>query len=98
MFFNKDIKDVYKELNTSEDGLTLEKAESLFGEVGPNEIVEGKKKSKIVKFLNQFNDMMIIILIIVAVLMLIYGLLYSNDYTDSIVIAVVVLPMNYPYR
>ena len=91
MFFNKDIKDVYKELNTSEDGLTLEKAESLFGEVGPNEIVEGKKKSKIVKFLNQFNDMMIIILIIVAVLMLIYGLLYSNDYTDSIVIAVVVL-------
>lgn len=91
MFFNKDIKDVYKELNTSEDGLTLEKAESLFGEVGPNEIVEGKKKSKLVKFLNQFNDMMIIILIIVAVLMLIYGLLYSNDYTDSIVIAVVVL-------
>ena len=91
MFFNKDIKDVYKELNTSEDGLTLEKAESLFNEVGPNEIVEGKKKSKIVKFLNQFNDMMIIILIIVAVLMLIYGLLYSNDYTDSIVIAIVVL-------
>ena len=91
MFFNKNIKDIYKELNTSEDGLTLKQAESLYTEVGPNEIVEGKKKSKIVKFLNQFNDMMIIILIIVAILMLIYGLLYSHDYTDSIVIAVVVL-------
>ena len=91
MFFNKDIKDIYKELNTSEDGLSLEKAASLYKEMGPNEIVEGKKKSKFVKFLNQFNDMMIIILIIVALLMLVYGLLYSHEYTDSIVIAVVVL-------
>ena len=46
MFFNKDIKNIYKELGTSEDGLTLEKAESLYKEMGPNEIVEGKKKSK----------------------------------------------------
>ena len=91
MFFNKDIKNIYKEVGTSEDGLTLEKAESLYKEMGPNEIVEGKKKSKLVKFFNQFNDMMIVILIIVALLMLVYGILYSHDYTDSIVIAVVVL-------
>lgn len=91
MFYNKSVKDVYKELNTSEEGLTLDKAETLYTEVGPNEIVEGKKKSKLTRFFNQFKDMMIVILLIVDIAMFIYGLLYTHEYTDSIVITVVVL-------
>ena len=85
------IKDIYSELNTSEDGLTLEQAEKLYEDVGPNEIVEGKKRSSILKFFDQFKDMMIVILIIVDIAMFIYGLLYTHEYTDSIVITVVVL-------
>ena len=91
MFYNKSIKDIYSELNTSENGLTLEQAEKIYTEVGPNEIVEGKKKSKLLKFFNQFKDMMIVILIIVDIAMFIYGLLYTHEYTDSIVITTVVL-------
>ena len=91
MFYSKNIKDIYKELNTSEDGLTPEQAQKIYEEVGPNEIVEGKKRSSILKFLDQFKDMMIVILIIVDIAMFIYGLLYTHEYTDSIVITIVVL-------
>lgn len=90
-FYEKNIKDVYKDLKSSEKGISSAEAQRRLEELGKNEIVEAKPKSPIKIFLNQFNDMMIIILIVVAVIMGIYGFIYSHDYTDSIVIAVVVL-------
>ena len=90
-FYNKDIKTLYKELETSKDGLSSKDATNRLEKFGANKIEEGKKKTKLKIFLEQFNDMMIIILIIVAIVMWIYGILYSHEYTDTIVIAVVVL-------
>ncbi len=90
-FYDKSLKDIYADLSSSEKGLATSEVEKRINEYGKNEIVEAKPKSALTIFLSQFNDMMIIILIIVAVIMGIYGLLYSHDYTDSIVIAVVVL-------
>ena len=90
-YYNMDIESIYEKLDTSINGLDEKEVEKRIEKYGKNKIEETKKKSKIVKFLNQFNDMMIIILIIVAVLMAIYGVLYSHEYTDTIVIAVVVI-------
>lgn len=90
-FHNKNIKDVIKSLNTQVDGLTSEEANKRIATYGLNELTEQKGKSKIKIFFNQFNDMMIIILIIVAFIMGIYGVLYSHDYTDTIVIIAVVM-------
>ena len=90
-YYNKSIKDIYSELKTSEVGLSSEEASNRINIYGLNELEETKKKSPLRRFLDQFNDMMIIILIIVAFIMGIYGVLYSHDYTDTIVIAVVVL-------
>lgn len=90
-YYNKDIKEVIKDLETDLDGLSESEASSRIFTYGANELVEAKGKSKIKIFLNQFNDMMIIILIIVAIIMGIYGVLYSHEYTDTIVIAVVVM-------
>lgn len=90
-YYDENLEKIYKELASSEKGLSTSQAERKIAEIGKNEIVEAKPKSAIKIFLNQFNDMMIIILIIVAIIMGIYGLIYSHDYTDSIVIAVVVL-------
>ncbi|MDE6141585.1 MAG: HAD-IC family P-type ATPase, partial [Bacilli bacterium] len=90
-FYDKNIKDIYKELASSENGISSAEAERRITEIGKNEIVEAKSKSPLKIFLNQFNDMMIVILIVVAIIMGIYGFVYSHDYTDSIVIAVVVL-------
>lgn len=90
-YYSKDIKTIYKELNTSIDGLSEVDANKRISTYGMNVLLEKKGKSKFKMFFNQFNDMMIIILIIVAIIMGIYGFLYTHEYTDSIVIAVVVL-------
>lgn len=90
-YYNKSIDELYKELNSNKDGLTTEEAEKRISIYGKNILEEKKKKSKFIKFLEQFNDMMIIILIIVAIIMTLYGIFYSHEYTDPIVIGVVVL-------
>lgn len=89
--YNKDINEVLKSLDSNMDGLSNKEAEERINTYGENVIEEAKKKSKFRRFLDQFNDMMIIILIIVAIIMGIYGFLVSHDYTDTIVITVVVL-------
>lgn len=90
-FYNKDIKKVMLELDTNEEGLSEVETSTRINTYGLNEIKEAKGKSKLKIFFNQFNDMMIIILIIVAIIMGIYGIFYSHDYTDTIVIAAVVM-------
>ena len=89
--YNKSINDLYDEFDSSIDGIKSSEVEDRLNKYGENKIIETKKKSKFRRFLEQFNDMMIIILIIVAIVMGIYGFLYSHDYTDTIVIAIVVL-------
>ncbi len=90
-FSSEKIQKIYEHLKTNEDGLSEVEANKRLSKHGFNALVEKKGKSKLSIFLNQFNDMMIIILIIIAIIMAIYGFLYSHEYTDSIVIAVVVL-------
>ena len=77
-YYNKSIDELYKELNSNKDGLTTEEAEKRISIYGKNILEEKKKKSKFIKFLEQFNDMMIIILIIVAIIMTLYGIFYSH--------------------
>lgn len=88
--YNKSINTLYKELDSSEVGLNSNDISKRIQNYGENVIEEAKSKSKLSRFLSQFNDMMIIILIIVAIIMAFYGFFVSNDYTDSIVIAIVV--------
>ena len=90
-FYNKKIEDIYEELETNEKGLTDEEVNRKKEIFGLNIIEEGKKNSMLSIFFSQFNDPMIAILIITALVMYGYGIFYSNDFTDTIVIAVVVL-------
>lgn len=90
-FYNKNIEDVFEELKTSESGLSSKEAEARILKYGKNELEEKKKQSWFLKFLAQFNDLMIIILLIVAVFLVFYGVFVSHEYTDAIVIFVVVL-------
>lgn len=90
-YYNKDYKEVIKYLKTSNLGLSSKEAKVLLDKYGENKIVEEKRKSKLKIFLDQFKDMMIIILLIVAFLLLGMGIFITHEYTDSIVILVVVL-------
>lgn len=88
--YSKDVNDVYKELNTSEKGLTINEVNKRLNIYDKNIIKEKKKENIFLRFLKQFKDIMIIILLVVALLLYIYGVLYSHEYTDTIVILVVV--------
>lgn len=67
----KNLKDLLIELDTDESlGLTPEKVQEKTGKFGLNKLEEKKVKSLFVKFLEQFKDVMIIILLIAAAISL----------------------------
>lgn len=81
----KSIDDIFKELKTSNKGLSKEEAERRYSEYGPNEIKEKSRRSPFLLFLNQFKDFMIIVLVIAAIVSGIIG-----ELSDSIAIIVIV--------
>ena len=91
-WYQKNIDDVKKELATDiEKGLSSKQVEEKQQNVGFNELKAKKKKSLIVKFLEQFKDFMIIVLIIAAIVSGIVGILEGEGITDTIIILIVVI-------
>lgn len=91
-WFQKEIEEVEKQLFTNrQTGLTKEQAEKSREQYGWNALKAGKKKSLVVKFLEQFKDFMIIILIIAAIVSGIVGYMEGEGFTDSIIILIVVI-------
>ena len=89
-YYDNAIEDVLKELETSREGLSESQSIKRLASFGLNKLQERKGKSKFRRFLEQFADMMIIILIIVAIVLYVYGFLVSKEFTDPIVITIVV--------
>lgn len=79
--------EVLKEFHTSSDGLLTKQAEENLAKYGKNALVEGKKKTTFQVFLEQFKDLMVIILIIAAVISAFTGELEST----LVIIAVLIL-------
>lgn len=67
-FYNKDLNQIYKELNSNSNGLTNEVAEANLLKFGKNELEKPKKQSFIKKFFLQFKNIMIIILLASAII------------------------------
>ncbi|HEY5648503.1 MAG TPA: HAD-IC family P-type ATPase, partial [Nitrospiria bacterium] len=83
---NAEIKDVLEALETDIQGLSREEAEKRRKEYGPNELLEKKKKTSLMMFLDQFKDFMIIVLIAAAVISGIIG-----EPADTIAIVVIIV-------
>lgn len=77
--------EVRREVNGKEEALTSSEVQQNQEKYGLNELVEGKKKSTIQIFLEQFKDFLIIILIVAAVVSGILG-----DAESAIVILIVI--------
>ena len=91
-WFNKDVEDVEKILQTNiNNGLTKEEVEKRREKYGLNELKAKKKKSLIIKFLEQFKDFSIIILIIAAIVSGAVGVAQGEGITDTIIILIVVI-------
>ena len=78
--YDKKIEEVYKLLNSSKEGLSSSEVQKRLEKDGYNELIEKESKSKFSIFLEQFKDMMIIILIFVGIIMTIYGFLVDHDF------------------
>ncbi|ADL58970.1 MULTISPECIES: calcium-transporting P-type ATPase, PMR1-type [Methanothermobacter] len=80
------VKEVLKELKTSENGLNSDEAARRLETYGKNELVEEKKAGPLRMFLAQFMDILIILLILAAV-----ASYFVGDVLDSAVILFVVV-------
>lgn len=90
-YYNKKVEELYKELNTNISGLTEEEASKRLEEYGENKLAERKKKSNFIIFLNQFNDLMIILLIFASVFSAVISYIQKESYADSIIILIIVV-------
>ena len=88
------MKDILKKYNVDEKkGLTSDKACELLLKYGKNQLKEKNKKTLAVKFLNQFRDLMIIILLIAAIISFIMAIVEGNreEFVEPILIIFIVL-------
>ena len=91
-WFNKDILDVEKELQTDINrGLTTEQVKEKTEKYGLNELQAAKKKNLLQRFLDQFKDFSIIVLIIAAIVSGAVGIAQGEGVTDTIIILIVVI-------
>ncbi len=91
-YYNKRTEEIIEELNSNgEKGLPQAEVLKRQAEYGFNELKESKKKSTIVKFLEQFKDFMIIVLIIAAVVSGIINKINNEGMADTIIIMIVII-------
>lgn len=87
-YYRESKEELIKELGANEKrGLTNKVAQEKLAQVGPNALIEGKKKSILEVFLEQFKDLMVIILIVAAVISAFTGNLEST----AVIIVVLIL-------
>lgn len=78
--------ELFSQFDTDTNGLSNQEADSRLEKNGPNQLKEGKRKSIFRVFLEQFADLLVIILIIAAVISMM-----SHNIESSIVIFAVIL-------
>ena len=89
LFYTQDEEQVLSTMGSSKEGLSSQEASQRLAEYGRNELDEGEKRTLFMKFLDQFKDLMIIILIAAAILTVITE--GSHGLTDAIIILAVVI-------
>lgn len=86
-FYRKKIKEIESDFNTSlRSGLSESEVNQRLEKIGLNQLKEGKKRTPWNMLLNQFKDVLIIILLVSAVVSVLL-----REITDAIVIGIIVL-------
>lgn len=86
-YFNKTTDECLNELNSSMEGLSSKKAEEILSSEGENTLKEKEQKSLFSVFLDQFKDVLVIILIVAAIISAITG----NVESTIVIIAVILI-------
>lgn len=86
-YFNKTSNELFKEFNTSNDGLDSSSLDSLRNKHGFNELIESERKSLIVIFLEQFKDFIVGVLLAASIVSFAVG---NKESTIVILIVLIV--------
>ncbi|MCD2255116.1 calcium-translocating P-type ATPase, PMCA-type [Lactobacillus sp. CC-MHH1034] len=86
-YYNQDAATVLKHVQSQTEGLSNDEAQKRLEQNGKNALAEGKRKTKLQRFLDQFKDFMIIVLLVAA---LISGIV-AREWADAAIILAVVL-------
>jgi calcium-translocating P-type ATPase, PMCA-type len=90
-YYLEDVKDVLKELDSNEDGLSNIEVNKRLVDNGKNRIEEGKKDGIFKKIFNSLKDPMIIMLLVTAVISAILAKIQNEPFTDVFIILFVVI-------
>ena len=93
-FYDKDVEQTLKQTNSTVEGLSSSEAQKRLEQYGENVLPQKKPKSKLVRFLSQFADVMIIILFVAAMISIVIAIVekeYSEMIDGFIIFAIVLL-------
>lgn len=86
--WKKSVEELEQEYGSTKEGLTEERVIQIREEVGENILQEGKRKSILLVFLNQFCDLLVVILLIAA------GISMFSGNAESTIVIILVLLLN----
>lgn len=86
-YFDKTVSQALEQVKANADGLSAQEAARRLEEHGPNQLAEGKKKSPLVVFLEQFKDLLVFILAVAAVISMVSG----NVESTLVIFAVLIM-------
>ncbi len=77
-YYQMAVKETLKELDTSPEGLSREKAEERLEKHGKNELTGKVQTPKLLLFLSQFKELLVVVLIVAGIISLFLGI-YQDD-------------------
>ena len=90
-YHHLNVDEVLNTLGSSPDGLSGAEASDRLLKFGHNTINNIHKRSKFWKFIDQFKDLMVVILLIAAIVSLVLSIVNHEPFVDSIAIIAIVL-------
>ena len=91
-YFAKTTEEVLENVQATTSGLSYREAKTRLEQNGKNALTEKKKKSNFVKFLQQFKEILIIVLLISSVVSVVIGIIQKSygEFIDAGIILVIV--------
>ena len=90
-YYNLSVEETEKELNKTKECLSNQEYDLRIEKYGFNELTEKKKESILVKFIEQFKDMMVLVLIIASIISGITDLSHGEGLTNTMIILAIVI-------
>ena len=82
---------LYKELNSSLDGLCEAEASKRLLQNGPNKLTDSKKQSNIIKFMSHLKDLMTLLLIFASIFSAFVSYIRNEPFTETFIILGIII-------